>query len=133
LHSALVLGLLAAWPLIRQLPWQSTVPPTVLLPLILPGIITGLPAHVAVFAGAQLSLFTVFWATAPRSFLSPPRNSSGGCKKWTARRTKLRDLGATPWQTFWRITLPNLKLSLIASGLLIFTLSMDENRASLSS
>src|SRR5260370_75268 len=36
------------------------------------------------------------------------------------------DLGATPWQTFWRITLPNLKLSLIAAGLLIFTLSMDE-------
>jgi spermidine/putrescine transport system permease protein len=36
------------------------------------------------------------------------------------------DLGATPWQTFWRVTLPNLKLSLIAAGLLIFTLSMDE-------
>jgi len=29
---------------------------------------------------------------------------------------------------FWRITLPNLKLSLIAAGLLIFTLSMDESR-----
>ena len=36
------------------------------------------------------------------------------------------DLGATPWQTFWRIALPNLKLSLVAAGLLIFTLSMDE-------
>jgi spermidine/putrescine transport system permease protein len=36
------------------------------------------------------------------------------------------DLGATPGQTFWRVTLPNLKLSLIAAGLLIFTLSMDE-------
>jgi spermidine/putrescine transport system permease protein len=36
------------------------------------------------------------------------------------------DLGATPWQTFWRITLPNLKISLIAAGMLIFTLSMDE-------
>src|SRR5262249_1667547 len=36
------------------------------------------------------------------------------------------DLGATPWQTFWRVTLPNLRLSLIAAGLLIFTLSMDE-------
>ena len=29
-------------------------------------------------------------------------------------------------QTFFRVTLPNLKLSLIAAGLLIFTLSMDE-------
>jgi spermidine/putrescine transport system permease protein len=36
------------------------------------------------------------------------------------------DLGATPWQTFWRITLPNLRLSLVASALLIFTLSVDE-------
>jgi spermidine/putrescine transport system permease protein len=36
------------------------------------------------------------------------------------------DLGATPWQTFWRITIPNLRLSLVAAGLLIFTLSMDE-------
>ena len=33
------------------------------------------------------------------------------------------DLGATPWQTFWRITFPGLRLSLIAAGLLIFTLS----------
>src|SRR5262249_9176008 len=36
------------------------------------------------------------------------------------------DLGATPWRTFWHVTLPNLRLSLIAAGLLIFTLSMDE-------
>ena len=32
--------------------------------------------------------------------------------------TALKRLGATPWQTFWRVTLPNLKLSLIAAGLL---------------
>jgi spermidine/putrescine transport system permease protein len=64
---------------------------------------------------------------APRLSPSPPPNFSPACKKWIARRKKLRlDLGATPWQTFWRITLPNLKLSLIASALLIFTLSMDE-------
>ena len=36
------------------------------------------------------------------------------------------DLGANYWQTFWRITLPNLKLSIIGAALLIFTLSMDE-------
>ena len=29
-------------------------------------------------------------------------------------------------ETFWRITLPNLRVSLIAAGLLIFTLSLDE-------
>ena len=36
------------------------------------------------------------------------------------------DLGANQWRTFWRITLPNLRVSLIAAGLLIFTLSLDE-------
>jgi spermidine/putrescine transport system permease protein len=36
------------------------------------------------------------------------------------------DLGATYWQTFWRVTLPNLRLSIIGAALLIFTLSMDE-------
>jgi len=36
------------------------------------------------------------------------------------------DLGATYWQTFWRITVPNLRLSIIGAALLIFTLSMDE-------
>jgi spermidine/putrescine transport system permease protein len=34
--------------------------------------------------------------------------------------------GDSGWQTFWRITLPNLKLSIIGAALLIFTLSMDE-------
>jgi spermidine/putrescine transport system permease protein len=36
------------------------------------------------------------------------------------------DLGASPLRTFWRITLPNLGVSLVAAGLLIFTLSLDE-------
>ena len=36
------------------------------------------------------------------------------------------DLGASEWRTFWRVTLPNLRVSLIAAGLLIFTLSLDE-------
>jgi len=36
------------------------------------------------------------------------------------------DLGANQFTTFWRITLPNLRVSLIAAALLIFTLSLDE-------
>jgi spermidine/putrescine transport system permease protein len=36
------------------------------------------------------------------------------------------DLGASPFSTFWRVTLPNLRVSLVAAGLLIFTLSLDE-------
>jgi len=36
------------------------------------------------------------------------------------------DLGANHLRTFWRVTLPNLRVSLIAAALLIFTLSLDE-------
>jgi spermidine/putrescine transport system permease protein len=36
------------------------------------------------------------------------------------------DLGANHWKTFWHVTFPNLRVSLIAAGLLIFTLSLDE-------
>jgi spermidine/putrescine transport system permease protein len=36
------------------------------------------------------------------------------------------DLGANYWQTFWRITIPNVRLSIIGAALLIFTLSLDE-------
>jgi len=36
------------------------------------------------------------------------------------------DLGANYFKTFWRVTLPNLRLPLAAAGLLIFTLSLDE-------
>jgi spermidine/putrescine transport system permease protein len=36
------------------------------------------------------------------------------------------DLGATRWQTFWRVTLPIISPGVIAGGLLSFTLSFDE-------
>ena len=37
-----------------------------------------------------------------------------------------RDLGATEWQTFWRITFPLILPGIIAGALLAFTLSLDD-------
>jgi putative spermidine/putrescine transport system permease protein len=37
-----------------------------------------------------------------------------------------RDLGASGWQTFWRITFPSIRTALIAGALLAFALSFDE-------
>jgi spermidine/putrescine transport system permease protein len=126
---SLLLGLLAALALDRvDFPGKSVFRRLVLLPLILPGIITGLSLLMfAVFAGLQLSMLTVFLGHATALLSVATTELFAGLQKLDrAQEEASLDLGATPGQTFWRITLPNLKLSLIAAGLLIFTLSMDE-------
>ena len=126
---SLTLGLLAALALDRaNFPGKALFRRFVLLPLILPGIITGLSLLMfAVFAGMQLSLLTVFLGHGTALISVATTELFAGLQKLDrAQEEASLDLGATPWQTFWRVTLPNLKLSLIAAGLLIFTLSMDE-------
>jgi spermidine/putrescine transport system permease protein len=126
---ALTLGLLAALALDRaSFPGKALFRRLVLLPLILPGIITGLSLLMfAVFAGMQLSLLTVFLGHGTALISVATTELFAGLQKLDrAQEEASLDLGATPWQTFWRVTLPNLKLPLVAAGLLIFTLSMDE-------
>ena len=126
---ALTLGLLAALALDRaNFPGKALFRRLVLLPLILPGIITGLSLLMfAVFIGLPLSLLTVFLGHGTALISVATTELFAGLQKMDRTQEEASlDLGATPWQTFWRITLPNLKLSLIAAGLLIFTLSMDE-------
>jgi spermidine/putrescine transport system permease protein len=126
---SLLLGLLAALALDRaNFPGKSLFRRLVLLPLVLPGIITGLSLLMFVDRiGLQLSLLTVFLGHGTALISVATTELFAGLQKLDrAQEEASLDLGATPWQTFWRITLPNLKLSLVASGLLIFTLSMDE-------
>jgi spermidine/putrescine transport system permease protein len=126
---SLALGLLAALALDRAtFPGKALFRRLVLLPLILPGIITGLSLLMfAVFSGMQLSLLTVFLGHGTALISVATTELFAGLQKMDrAQEEASLDLGATPWQTFWRVTLPHLKLSLIAAGLLIFTLSMDE-------
>jgi spermidine/putrescine transport system permease protein len=115
---SLVLGLLAALALDRaDFPGKSVFRRLVLLPLILPGIITGLSLlMLAVFAGQQLSLLTVFLGHGTALLSVATTELFAGLQKLDrAQEEASLDLGATPWQTFWRITLPNLKLSLVAA------------------
>jgi spermidine/putrescine transport system permease protein len=126
---SLILGLLAALALDRAaFPGKALFRRLVLLPLILPGIITGLSLLMfAVLAGFQRSLTLVFFGHGTALISVATTELFAGLQKLDrAQEEASLDLGATPWQTFWRITLPNLRLSLVAAGLLIFTLSMDE-------
>src|SRR5215469_5116078 len=100
----------------------------VLLPLVLPGIITGLSLLMLIReADLKLSLATVILGHGTALIAVATTEVFAGLQKLDrAQEEASLDLGATYWQTFWRVTLPNLKLSIIGAALLVFTLSMDE-------
>jgi spermidine/putrescine transport system permease protein len=126
---SLTLGLFAALALDRaNFPGKSLFRRLVLLPLVLPGIITGLSLLMFVDrAGLHLSLLTVLLGHGTALISVATTELFASLQKMDRIQEEASlDLGATPWQTFCRITFPNLRLSLIASALLIFTLSMDE-------
>ena len=126
---SLTLGLLAALALDRaDFPGKALFRRLVLLPLILPGIITGLSLLMFTFTiHLHPSLVTVFLGHGTALISVATTELFAGLQKLDRRQEEASlDLGATPWRTFWLVTLPNLRISLIAAGLLIFTLSMDE-------
>jgi spermidine/putrescine transport system permease protein len=126
---ALAFGIPAALALDRaQFPGKALFRRLVLLPLILPGIITGL-SLLMLFreADVKLSLVTIVLGHGTALISVATTEVFAGLQKLNrAQEEASLDLGANYWQTFWRITVPNLKLSIIGAALLIFTLSMDE-------
>jgi spermidine/putrescine transport system permease protein len=126
---ALALGIPAALALDRaQFPGKALFRRIVLLPLILPGIITGL-SLLMLFkeAKTKLSLLTIILGHGTALISVATTEVFAGLQKLDRSQEEASlDLGATYWQTFLRVTLPNLKLSIIGAALLIFTLSMDE-------
>jgi spermidine/putrescine transport system permease protein len=126
---ALGLGLPAALALDRvNFPGKPLFRRLVLLPLILPGIITGL-SLLMLFTGIgmNLSLVTITLGHGTALISVATTEIFAGLQKMDrAQEEASLDLGANYFRTFWRITLPNLRVSLIAAALLIFTLSLDE-------
>ncbi|MGA2354461.1 MAG: ABC transporter permease [Terriglobales bacterium] len=126
---ALLFGIPAALALDRaNFPGKALFRRLVLLPLILPGIITGLSLLMLFrVAEVKLSLLTIILGHGTALISVATTEVFAGLQKLNrAQEEASLDLGATYWQTFWRITVPNLKLSIIGAALLIFTLSMDE-------
>src|ERR1700683_1050029 len=126
---SIILGLMAALALDRvNFPGKALFRRIVLLPLILPGIITGLSLLMLfVAAGLNLSLITITLGHGTALISVATTEIFAGLQKLDrAQEEASLDLGANHWITFWRVTLPNLKVSMIAAALLIFTLSLDE-------
>jgi spermidine/putrescine transport system permease protein len=126
---SLAFGIPAALALDRaQFPGKALFRRLVLLPLILPGIITGLSLLMLFnLTDTKLSLLTIILGHGTALISVATTEVFAGLQKLDrAQEEASLDLGANYWQTFWRVTVPNLKLPIIGAALLIFTLSMDE-------
>ncbi len=126
---SLAFGVPAALALDRaHFPGKALFRRLVLLPLILPGIITGLSLLMLCReANLKLSLLTIILGHGTALISVATTEVFAGLQKLDrAQEEASLDLGATYWQTFWRVTIPNLRLPIIGAALLIFTLSMDE-------
>jgi putative spermidine/putrescine transport system permease protein len=126
---ALVLGTLASLAVSRyEFFGRDTISFLVLLPIALPGIITGLSLQ-ATFqnVGIAFGLLTIIVGHATfcivvvyNNALARLRRVAGSFEEASA------DLGADSWQTFRHVTFPALRTPLLAGALLAFALSFDE-------
>jgi putative spermidine/putrescine transport system permease protein len=130
---ALLLGSLAALAVSRfSFFGRDTISFLVILPIALPGIVTGMALN-ATFRevlepfGLGLGLLTVIVGHATfcivvvfNNVVARMRRTSRSFEEASA------DLGASTWQTFFWVTLPQLRSALIAGALLAFALSFDE-------
>jgi spermidine/putrescine transport system permease protein len=126
---SLCIGVPAALALDRaNFPGKALFRRLVLLPLILPGIITGL-SLLMLFNSVdlRLSLLTICLGHGTALISVATTEVFAGLQKLDrAQEEASLDLGASYWQTFWRVTVFNLRLPIIGAALLVFTLSMDE-------
>ncbi len=101
----------------------------VLLPLVLPGIVTGLSMMIMFtkVLGLPLSLQTVILGHGTALVSVVATQVFARLQRFNRRMEEASaDLGARPLQTFWMVTLPNIRSAILGSALLSFTLSFDE-------
>ncbi len=126
---ALVLGSMAALAVHRyRFFGRETISFLVVLPIALPGIITGMALN-SFFTtlGTGLSFWTIVVGHATFCVVIVYNNVLARLRRIPASLEEASgDLGAGPWRTFRKVTLPLARTALIAGALLAFALSFDE-------
>lgn len=126
---ALLLGTAAAFGVHRyRFFGRETVSFLVVLPLALPGIITGIALNSAfTFVGISLSLWTIVIGHATFCIVVVYNNVLARLRRVSGSFVEASmDLGARPFQTFRLVTLPALATAIVSGALLAFALSFDE-------
>ena len=127
---ALVLGTMAALALQRfRFFGRDTVSLLIILPIALPGIITGIALNnfFRTIMGVPLSIWTVVIAHATFCIVTVFNNVIARLRRTGTNLAEASaDLGAGIWTTFRLVTFPQLRSALLAGALLAFALSFDE-------
>lgn len=126
---AIILGTLCAAAMSRaRFFGRDTISLLVILPIALPGIITGMSLRSA-FAMADIpfSTLTIVLGHATFCIVIVYNNAVARFRRLgTSMSEASADLGATAFQTFRHVILPNLGTALLAGAMLAFALSFDE-------
>jgi len=129
---ALVLGTLASLAVSRyRFFGRDAISFAVILPIALPGIITGLALQATIVdvlgpLGVSFGLTTIiighatFCVVVYNNAVARLRRTAGSLDEASA------DLGADSWQTFRYVIFPQMRTALLAGALLAFALSFDE-------
>ena len=126
---ALVLGTLCAAAMARaRFFGRDAISLLVVLPIALPGIITGMSLRSAFAIGdIPFSTFTIVLGHATFCVVIVYNNAVARFRRLGASMLEASaDLGANSFQTFRHVILPNLGSALLAGGMLAFALSFDE-------
>jgi putative spermidine/putrescine transport system permease protein len=130
---ALLLGSLAAFAVDRfKFFGRETVSFLLVIPLAIPGIVTGMALASAINLGGEVfglsfSLLTITAGHATFCIVVVYNNVLARLRRTSPSLFEASsDLGADGWQTFRYVTLPNIRTALLAGGLLAFALSFDE-------
>jgi putative spermidine/putrescine transport system permease protein len=126
---ALILGTLAAFGVHKaRFFGRDSISLLLILPLALPGIITGVALHSAFqWAGISLSIWTIIIGHTTFCIVVIYNNVIARLRRTSNTLLEASaDLGASTFQTFRLVTLPTIATALVSGALLAFALSFDE-------
>lgn len=127
--GATVLGTMAALALERfRFPGRRTFDAVIHFPLIMPEIVLGLSLLIwFVLLRITLGSFSIILAHVTFSISYVIITVKARLHGFDyALEEAARDLGATPWKIFWRVTFPLIWPGILSGALMAFTLSFDD-------
>lgn len=126
---ALILGTLSSLAIYRHNFFgKETISFLVILPIALPGIVTGIAMRSAMsLLDIPFSTLTIIISHSTFCIVTVYNNALARLRRNSYSLVEASlDLGATPLQTFFRVILPNISTALLAGAMLSFALSFDE-------